>query len=163
MVGGRGGADGRRMYRCAARCAAPATISADLLEAHVVALVREAFEHPGFRVGGDDPDARAAEAALEDAERLLEEFASDIEKQKLLGHRYNHHLHQRVEAVTDAREELRRVMAGTAVARVIVPDELWDDLEPAELAEVLRGGIESVLVARGRRPIAERVRVVPRG
>ncbi len=164
MIGGRGGADKRRVYRCAGRCAQPATVSADPLEAYVVALLRDAFQHPGFRVGGDDnPAVATAEAALLEAEVLLDEFASNMETQKLLGHRYHHHLEQRVAAVDSGREQLRKAMSNSAAPRVVVPAELWDELEPAELAEVLRGGIETVLIDPGRRPLGERVRVVPKG
>jgi hypothetical protein len=163
MIGSRGGADKRRVYRCAARCAQPANVSADPLEAHVVALLRDAFQHPGFRVGSENPAVATGERELIEAESLLDEFASNMETQRLLGHRYHHHLEQRVDAVDVAREQLREAMAHDAVVRVVMPAELWDDLEPAELAEVLRGGIETVLIDPGRRPLGERVRVVPKG
>jgi site-specific DNA recombinase len=163
MVGGRGGADQRRVYRCAARCNAPAVVTAANLEALVVGELREAFKHPGFEVGSASPDADAAVKAVEDAERELDEFASDLTARKGLGHRYHRHLEQRVAAVEAAEEQLREALAGAEQARIVVPDELWDDLQPGELAEVLRAGLDTVIVARGRRPIAERTRVVPKG
>jgi DNA invertase Pin-like site-specific DNA recombinase len=163
LVGSRGGGDNRRMYRCAARCDRPTVLSADPLEAQVVAVLRDAFQHPGFQVGGEGVDTAAAEAALLEAEHELDVFASDLEARKLLGHRYHHHLEQRVEAVDRARDALHEVLAGLENARVVIPDELWDDLEPAELAEVLRAGLDSVIVAKGRGALAERVWVVPKG
>ena len=163
LVGGRGGNDHRRVYRCAARCAAPVVISADLLEAHVVTELRGAFDHPGFQVGETSSAADEAVTVVEEAERRLDEFASDLTARELLGHRYHHHLEQRVTAVREAGERLQDALASAAPARVIVPDELWDDLAPAELAEVLSGGLEAVIVSRGHRPVRERVRIVPKG
>ncbi len=163
MVGGRGGSDKRRVYRCANRCEAPTVVSADLLEPHVVGELREAFRHPGFQVGSVSPDTDAAVAAVEEAERELDAFASDLKARRRLKHRYDRHLEQRVAAVENAEEALRAALAQAEHARVVVPDELWDDLQPAELTEVLRAGLETVIVARGRRPLAERVRVVPKG
>lgn len=163
MVGARGGADGRRMYRCGPRCDRPAVVSADLLEAHVVAVLRAAFEHPGFRVGTESPDIADAEGALLEAEAELDEFAGDTQARRLLGHRYHAALEKRVGEVDEARERLRAALAVSAQTRVIVPAELWDSLEPAELAEVLRGGLDAVIVRRGRLPIGERVTVVPKG
>ena len=122
--------------------------------------------HPGFEVGMPSPDTDAAVEALEDAERELEAFGSDLTARKRFGHRYHAFLEQRAAAVEAAQEELRETLASAEPPRIVVPDELWDDLEPAELAEVLRAGLDTVVVSRGgrgRRPIAERVRVVPKG
>jgi site-specific DNA recombinase len=162
LVGGRGGADNRRMYRCAARCDRPTVLSADPLEAHVVDVVREAFRHPGFRVGGESADTAAKEAALVEAEHELDAFASDLEARRLLGHRYHHHLEQRVEEVDRRRAAFHEAIAAEQDARVVVPDDLWDSVEPGELAEVLRGGLDMVIVAKGRGPLGERVTVVPK-
>jgi DNA invertase Pin-like site-specific DNA recombinase len=163
LVGGRGGPDARRMYRCASRCHAPVALSAAPLEEHVVAELRAAFDHPGFRVGDDTGDTTAAEAALLEAEQELEAFAADTHARKLLGHRYHPALEQRVAAVDEARQALHDALARSQPTRVVVPAELWDELDASELAEVLRAGLDAVIVARGRRPLAERVRVVPKG
>ena len=163
MVGGRGGADNRRMYRCADRCDEPALVTASNLEALVVGELREAFQHPGFEVGTPNPDTDAAVAAVEEAERELEAFGSDLTARRRFGHRYHHHLEQRAAAVESAEQQLREALASVEQPRIVVPAELWDELEPAELAEVLCAGLDTVIVTRGRRPIAERVRVVPKG
>jgi hypothetical protein len=163
MVGGRGGADNRRMYRCSKRCEAPAVTSAVPLEAHVVAFLREAFQHPGMRVGGESPDINAAESALLEAEHELDAFASDLNARRLLRDRYHHHLQQRAEAVEQARDELHAVMAAAEDSAVVVPDELWDDLTPAELGDVLRSTLAQVVVSRGRGPLSGRVVVLPKG
>ena len=163
MVGARGGGDKRRMYRCATRCDRPAVVSADLLEGHVVGVLREAFDHPGFQVGAESQDLAGAEQALLEAEAELDTFAADTRARGLLKHRYHPALEARVRAVDESREGLRSVLAASEQTRTVVPAELWDSLEPAELAEVLRAGLETVIVRRGRVPIGERVRVVPRG
>jgi site-specific DNA recombinase len=163
MVGGRGGADARRMYRCSKRCAAPAVTSAVPLEEHVVAFLREAFQHPGMRVGGKSPNLDAAEAALLEAEQELDAFASDLSARRLLGDSYHRHLQQRVDALEQAREQLHAVMAAAEDSAVVVPEELWDDLTPAELSDVLRSTLASVVVSRGRGPLDRRVVVVPKG
>jgi DNA invertase Pin-like site-specific DNA recombinase len=165
MVGGRGGADKRRVYRCADRCDAPVVVSADPLESYVVDELREAFQHPGFQVGDASPDVDAAVAAVEEAERELDAFASDLTARKVLGERYHSHLTERAEAVEQAEARLHDALAAVERPRIVVPAELWDDLQPAELAEVLRAGLDAVIVARGRgrRPIASRVRVIPKG
>lgn len=163
MVGARGGGDNRRMYRCATRCDRPAVVSADLLEGHVVGVLQEAFEHPGFQVGSGQPDLAEVERTLLDAEAELDTFAADTTARRLLGHRYHPALQARAQAVDDAREALREVLAASERSRVVIPAELWADLEPAELAEVLRGGLEAVVVRRGRVPIGDRVTVLPKG
>ena len=83
MVGGRGGSDKRRMYRCAAGlkthrgepCSAPAATSAEPLEA----LVREQLaaalaEHPGYEGHEEAADLEATEQALQEAEAERDAF-----------------------------------------------------------------------------------------
>lgn len=163
MVGARGGGDNRRMYRCATRCDRPAVVSADLLEAHVVGVLREAFDHPGFQVGTETAGVVGAENGLLEAEAELDAFAADVTARKMLGHRYHAALQARVQAVDEAREALRAVLATSEQTRTVIPAEMWESLEPAELAEVLRAGLETIIVRRGRMPIGERVRVVAKG
>jgi DNA invertase Pin-like site-specific DNA recombinase len=164
LVGGRGGGDKRRVYRCAARCEAPVIVSAEPLEAHVVEVLRAAFDHPGFRVGGaSSAQIGGAVQALEDAERELDAFAGDLQARRLLGGRYHAALQVRVDAVEQAQRVLREQLAETRGARIVVPAELWDDLSAEELGEVLAAGLDTVVVLRGRGPIAERCSVVPKG
>jgi site-specific DNA recombinase len=163
MVGARGGADARRMYRCSRRCEAPAVTSAVPLEQHVVTFLREAFRHPGMRVGGESADISAAETALLEAEHELDAFASDLNARRLLRDRYHYHLQQRVDALEQAREQLHTAMAAAVDSAVVVPDELWDDLTPAELGDVLRSTLAQVVVNRGRGPLDRRVVVLPKG
>jgi hypothetical protein len=159
MTGGRGGADGRRVYRCSARCEAPPVITADLLEAHVVSLVRGWYRDVEVTVGEQDAGTADAVARVEETERALDAFAADTKARSLLGHRYHRALEAHARAVQEAEEELRAAVARSGRSGVMVPDEVWDSLEPAELAEVLRGGLEAVIVNRGRGGLADRVTV----
>lgn len=165
MVGARGGAHGQRMYRCSSHstCGGAAVITADLLEAHVVGVLKAAFDHPGFQVGSESVELAGAEEALLETERELDEFAADATARGILGRRYHAALQARVTAVDRAREALRDALARSEQTRLVVPTELWESLEPAELAEVLRGGLERVIVRKGRGRIGERVTVVPKG
>jgi hypothetical protein len=163
MIGSRGGADSRRMYRCAQRCKASAVTTADLLEALVIADLRQAFRHPGFQVGETATGVRTAENAVLQAEQELDAFAGDTEARRLLGDRYHQHLAQRVDDLDKAREALQAAMTSHDDSMIVIPDELWDELEPFELGEVLRGGLDTVSVSKGRQPLATRVRIVPKG
>jgi DNA invertase Pin-like site-specific DNA recombinase len=163
MIGGRGGADARRMYRCSRRAKGCAVLSAEPLEAFVVNALRAAFQHSGFRVGGTAVAVTNAEATLVEAEQELDLFASDVDARRLLGERYHRHLADRVENVERARDALREAMGASDDAVTVIPDELWESLEPEELAEVLRSCLDAVIISRGRGPLSERVRVVPKG
>jgi DNA invertase Pin-like site-specific DNA recombinase len=161
----RGGTGGNRLrrYRCSGGCDAPATISANQLEEHVVAVLRQAFQHPGFSVGEPSSDVDERVAAVQDAERELEAFASDLTARRLLGDGYHRALQVRVDAAADARRNLDAALARVREARVVVPDELWGDLSARELRMVLGAMLETVVVDRGRGPLTGRVRVVPKG
>jgi hypothetical protein len=71
MVGGRGGNDKRRTYRCAERCDKPMVMSAEPLEAIVTDAVREALADVEGRAAVET-DAREAEIALERAQAALD-------------------------------------------------------------------------------------------
>lgn len=116
-----------------------------------------------MQVGGESADVAAAEAELIEAEQELDAFASDLDARRLLRDRYQHHLQQRVDAVDLAREKLRAATAADGDSMIVVPADLWDDLNPAELGSVLRSALDAVVVARGRRPLAERVEIVTKG
>lgn len=165
LHGGQGGKDGRRRYRCsgAAECSAPVAVSAAPLEEHVVAVLRAAFKHPGFRVGEPSSDVDEQVAAVEDAERELEAFATDLTARRLLGDGYHWALQVRVDAVDETKRALAVALGVVREATVIVPDELWDDLSARELRVVLGAMLDTVVVDRGRGPLAGRARVVPKG
>jgi site-specific DNA recombinase len=165
LIGGRGGADGRRMYRCSARatCPAPVATSAEPVEQHVVQVLRDRYRERGFQVGSQAVDLGPLEAALQEAEAELDGFASDLDARRLLGpDRWGRHLQERVDAVDVARRALHDAIGASWDGAVVVPDELFDDLDPGELGGVLAACLAAVRVDRGRGPVASRVLVFPK-
>lgn len=163
MVGARGGADNRRMYRCADHraCERPAVITAELLEVHVLDVAKSRYSRT-FQVGEPTEGLEAAERALMEAEAELDEFAADTTARRVLKHRYHDALQARVDDVDEAREALRAALAaGQPTSQISA--EMWDTLEPAELAEGLRASLEAVIVTKGRGPVASRVEVIGKG
>ncbi len=180
LVGGRGGRgkDGRglRVYRCRAslagwkgvKCEAPTNVTADKLERYVIDAVASALaERPALVAvaEGADLDLGAAESQLEDLEAELTAFAADQTARSLLGERgYHDALGARVQSVEDAREALRDLAAQDAARDVIALDAAeLHALSPADLREVLSGGLDAIVVAKGRGSLEDRVRFIPKG
>lgn len=177
MVGARGGRDrqtgaGLRSYRCAAsltawrgeRCPAPATTVADRLEQYVRDQAATAADAVAVQVadrGLLDDQVAAAARALEEAETELEAFASDLTLRRVLGDRYHPAGQVRADAVTAAREHyaLLAARAATSSTRTGL-GELVREAPLEELGVLLRGMLAGVEVARGRGPLAGRVRLV---
>jgi site-specific DNA recombinase len=173
MVGGRGG-KGLRTYRCAAslahakrrgaRCPAPATMTAHLLEGRVDELLRAWAEERGALVlaetGGQglDVDARLAEA--EDADADVAAFLQAV------GPRtpgFAEGLAALQQKAADAWAGYRDAQAAVdAGHRVISGTQRMDDLTPEEWTQLVRDAVERVEVVRGRGPVEARVRVFPR-
>lgn len=164
LVGGRGGVDARRTYRCSAKCPEGPVITAAMLEEHVTDRMRHELHHGGFRIGARDDDSDLLLAALQEAELELDEFASDLTARKTLGDRYHHHLTLRAEAVEEARRRLHEAIADRDTVEVLDLVEAIDSLTPDEMSIVLRSILDTVLVRRGRGlSVAERVVVIPKG
>lgn len=158
--------EGVRAYRCSARagCAGPATTRAATLEDLVREAIREAWAAPGWSRGGSDVDLSAAEAGLQDAERELEQFAADLTARQLLGQaRYHDALQARVSAVSAAQATYRGEASKQAHLARVLPVELLDTEDPAELRALFAAGLSAVVVERGRGPITGRVRVITYG
>jgi site-specific DNA recombinase len=177
LVGARGGADGRRMLRCAAglkthrgpRCKAPAAVSAEPLESLVRRRVAEALrEHPGYQQRDED-DAEAlqrAEETLQEAEADRAAFVTVAASlARSLGaeavERQAAELAARVDAAQIAFREAAVKAEGRGVEAPAA--ELLETAELEELGELLRGLLEAVIVAKGRTALGERVRILPKG
>jgi DNA invertase Pin-like site-specific DNA recombinase len=157
---------GVRAYRCSARagCVGPASTRAAKLEDMVREAIREAWGRPGWSHGGTDVDTSAAEAALQSAEHELEQFAADLTARELLGQaRYHDALQARVSAVDAAQATYRREASKQAHGSRVLPVELLDTEDPAELRELFAAGLSAVVVERGRGPIVDRVQVITQG
>jgi DNA invertase Pin-like site-specific DNA recombinase len=176
LVGTRAGS-GVRAYRCSAAarsrrpaletkpCAAPAFATADLLEELVRRTLAERLQDRAY-VGGDDPAGALDEAAgaLADARRELDDLLGDAGLRRIVGaDRFRRLAEDAVAAVEECQAAYEEA-ARRAERRLRVPAvELLASAELDELGELLRGALEAVVVERGRRPIIERVRIVPRG
>lgn len=169
LVGARGGADGRRMYRCSGalsthkgeRCTTPATVSAGLLEELTrTALLDALDEHPGF-ASVEGVDVAAAEDALHEAERVQVEYATDADLQGVLGlAAWRAGAEERARRVDEARDVFRDAARAAGRQPVVLAPDVLRDAGLEDLGELLRGALAAVVVTRGRSPLAGRVRFV---
>jgi DNA invertase Pin-like site-specific DNA recombinase len=175
LVGSRGGNDGRRMYRCSAalktykgeRCPAPANVTAELLEEYVRAqLVAALAAHPGYE-GGEDTtgDLAEAEDALRSAEAELDDLTADLDLRRELGaDRFRKMVATARAALDEAEARFREAAVRVEGGRLDAPAaEVLAGASLEELGELLRGALADVIVARGRGPLSDRVRVIPKG
>lgn len=168
LVGNRGGSRVKvRTYRCSGsltavveRCNAGPTITADILEHHVRDAIRSVMPVRVI-IGRPASDGfAAAEQRLAEASAELEAFSSDLTARRELGADYPRLQQLRIDERNDAREEYRREVAkGAATPIEYTPDKLLTD---NDLFRMLSGSLfETIRVHRGRRPVAERVELVP--
>jgi DNA invertase Pin-like site-specific DNA recombinase len=171
MVGGSAGAN-QRTYRCRAslrlwkgpRCPRPVNVLADTLEAHVR---RELAAMSSERWEGQEDSAGAVaegELVMQEAEAELDAFVTDVEGAAALRRagRYDAGLRARINAVENAQRRYRAAAGRAARASVVVTAELVESATPEEFGELARGGLEAVVVGRGRGRVPERTRLVPR-
>lgn len=179
MVGCRGGrapdGSGLRVYRCRAslarfkgqRCGAPTNVTADRLERYVIDQVAAALDQDPPVVEVGEPatgDLVVIEAELARLEADLAAFAADTTARGLLGEAtYHGAMSARVEAIAQARLALRKIVARAESREIVLDADELRSLAPQELGEVLRGGIDAIVVARGRGPLEGRVWVIPKG
>lgn len=179
MVGGRSGrraVQGQppvsiRTYRCSAslarhkgtKCTRPAVTTASPLETLVRDTLRQA-RSGGWTVGGEaEGDLEGAERALEAAESELEAFGSDLTARRAFGTSYHAHLQARADAVAEAQAQYRDEASKQARQTSVLSVELFDTDDPTELRELFDAALSAVVVAKGRGPIIERIRLVGHG
>jgi hypothetical protein len=145
MVGGRGGNDNRRMYRCAARTHAN-SITAEKVEKIVTAKVREALADVEGRASAEH-DAREAEVALERAEAELDAafrafagFDAEGARARLA----------ELTAARDAAQERVDHLGSPRAALVLNADREWDRLSLGTRRALINLTVDGVLVAPGR-------------
>jgi site-specific DNA recombinase len=170
MVGNRAGAE-QRTYRCAASlsrhkgeaCTAGANTLAGPLEEYVRGALREAWSSEGWKIGGESADMAGVERALDEAEAELQAFGDDLTARRLFGARYHDHLQTRHAAVEAAQAAYRAEASKQARSTRVLPVELLDTEDPAELRELFTAALTAVIVTKGRSAIAGRVRLLPHG
>jgi DNA invertase Pin-like site-specific DNA recombinase len=176
MIGARGGkapdGTGLRSYRCrasittwtGARCPSPATTVADPLEALVREALSELFRETWVAQDDVEGDLVEAETDLKAAELELESLLTDAELRRTLGaERFRRLADSNVVAVEEAQARYREAASQAASVFSVPEPELVLSATAEELGELARGGLEAVVVHRGRHPIRERVQIIPRG
>lgn len=176
MIGARGGkapdGTGLRTYRCRAsittwrgdRCPSPATTVADNLEALVREGLSALFRQTWVARDDVEGDLVEAETDLRAAELELESLLADSELRRTLGpDRFRRLADANVVAVEEAQTRYREAASQAASVFTVPEPELIAGATAEELGELARGGLDAVVVQRGRRPIRERVHVIPRG
>ncbi len=152
-----------RVYKCNRRhgsgiCARPATITAHIVESHVLDTMRGHLD--GFRVEGISVGAGLDE--LQEELRLLEEevdvFASDPHARRLLGDDWSRMLEIRVQARDAKRGELEEAERKADVRQHIEID--WDDLDAELLSRALSASMQAVFIRKGHGAVSDRAHVV---
>ena len=162
LVGGRGGLDKRRMYRCSARCDAPVALSAEPLEQHVSEVFLDGLK--GLHAHGTTVDedvaaldylAREAEETYTRAVHQLAGLDDASVRERLLG------LRQAADDALDALDDARDRQGSPTLSTDLAG--MWPDLSAVERRQLLEAGLDRVEVQRGRGPIEERCSVRWRG
>jgi DNA invertase Pin-like site-specific DNA recombinase len=154
-----------RIYRCQSKqtggCPSPAMISQRLLDPYVTEAVLALIEDGRFTATERVGEVEAAEAALTDAEARRETFLDVLADAGEAAGDASRQLRRLTEAVDDARRTLAHVRAASAVELPVGSiREVWEALSIEERRHLLRGTLPVVFVRRGRRSVAERVRLL---
>lgn len=171
MVGGHAGG-GLRTYRCRAslklwkgeKCSAPATTVAEPLEGLVRAALKDLLTQRWS--AESDAHGRLAEAEIElrETELELDSVIADAQLRRTLGpQRFQTLVDANVRAVEDAQARYREAAADAAHAFTVAEPDLVDDATPEELGVLARGGLDAVIVARGRGKLIDRLQIRLKG
>lgn len=177
MVGGSGGRakdhpGGLRTYRCRAtlkawkgdRCPAGANVVAESLETYVRSLLAEALADAWEAQDDAQGDLREAELELQSAEAELDDLLEDVALRRTLGkERFERMAAGAVAAVDAAQAAYREAAARAARSFTVAEPELIESATLEELGELARGGLEAIVVEKGRGRLDERVRLIPKG
>lgn len=164
--------DGLLYYRCrrehsSGRCPNPASISMEVLDAHVeAAFLTTADAHltVGFDLGGDAD----VEAEVEAAQIELDAFLEGASVTVLGAERYNREAGKRT-ARLDAAMDARRRSQRSALPHIGYGEvsDIWPTLETADKREVLHASLDAVFVKAAPRSHASdttgRVHIAPVG
>jgi DNA invertase Pin-like site-specific DNA recombinase len=170
LVGGRGGPDARRMYRCAAglttfkgdRCQAPAAISAGLLEDHVRSLLVAALEADPLRTDRADDTAEydTAQVEVQRLEAELDGLTADTDLRNTIGpDRFRRLVDSVATKLAEAEQHLASLTRPASTLDEFPVADLVREAQLHELGRFLVVALDSVTVARGRIPVGERVKV----
>lgn len=160
------------MYRCGAAvsgytgepCTEPASITADLLERHVVEQLRDGWDAPTFEIGeAASGDLDTLRAAVAEAEAEIMRFAVDPTAARVLGgDDWTAALVAREAVRDEAQDAYDAALTTMTPQRVIQIDAaMWDSLSGEELREVATAALAAIVVKRGRMAPRDKVALVP--
>jgi len=164
------GRGAKRIYTCdGADCEAKSTVTVDRLEAEVVEQFFAHLDAFHLRAVGDE-ELADAQAAVTAEEERLRNLAAVVPEHPVAIEAHQEKLRGVERALGDAEDHLHQLLASTAEdgpnVRELRAD--WPTLGLDERREILRAGIDAVLVRRAksrtaRPPVADRILVLFRG
>jgi hypothetical protein len=147
-----GGAKGETpVYRCPdrGRCDEPSVITAERLDGFVRELVLDRLQGLRLEAVNDGVDLAGADRALEEAEGELRAFAADVDARRVLGEAgWQDALAARAKDRDEKREERERAYGEYQL--VAVAEDI-NDLDDADLRDLLHGIVRNIFVRRGPR------------
>jgi site-specific DNA recombinase len=160
-----------RLYRCrtersSGRCPSPASVLGSVIEPFVVDTMLTGLT--GMRGKGAvlSNDLRAAEKALQRAERELATYLEAVSADDVGAEAFAAAARQRRDAADRARTayEKMRERAGLAeLPRAVEVEAEWPNLSVAGRNRLVRAAFDAVVLSRGRLPIEQRAQVFWRG
>lgn len=168
MVGGTSGGK-VRTYRCRAslalwkgeRCTAPANIVADRLEEYVRGELEAVLERRWEGAGDPAGDLVDAERALHEAESELDSIVQDASLRRAMGdERFRIFVEANVAAVEEAQATYRDAASRAAQGVSVIEAGVVAEASLSELGELARGGLDAIVVRRGREALDTRVSFV---
>lgn len=160
-----------RLYRCrtersSGRCPAPASVLGRVIEPWVVDRFFAGLG--GMRAEGSvlTNELEAAEVTLARAEQELATYLAAVSAEDVGADAFREGARQRREQIDRAGQDLDEARERAGLADLPLAADLagdWPDLDVAERGQLLRAGLDAVILRRGRVPIGERAEVVWRG
>ena len=155
-----------RTERSSGRCPAPASVLGRVVEPWVVERFFAGIR--GMRAEGTalSHELGAAEAALARAEKELAAYLAAVSADEVGVEAFGDGARQRREQADRAQDALDEARERAGFADLPLSADLeadWPDLDLVERRQLLRAGLDAVILKRGRVGIAERAEVVWRG
>jgi hypothetical protein len=148
-------------------CPAPAAITLRLLDDHVSAIALSKLRRLEVSAGANGDEVASARRALDRARLERAAYLEAVSAHDVGVDAFAAGARVRNAAVDEADDRLNQALAARPMAIAGDPLAWWREVGDGERNRLLRGLVETVLVAkagRGKRvPVGERVRVIARG
>lgn len=157
-----------RIYRCrrdysSGRCPEPASIAGWVIEPWTV---ERFFDRVGeLQMAGSslDDDRHELQTALDDAIRDLEAFRDQRIADILTPQLYADGLAKRMATVDDLILQLDATQGSSSLSELTGLDDMWASVTVPDQRRLLAGGVDAVMVKRGRVSVDERAVILWRG